>query len=334
MNLLCGDIGGTKTLLQLAEYLDGQFRIIDQQRFSSSDYDEFDKLLTFFLEGHSDIQIDSACFGVAGPVQHHGRDQCANVTNLPWHLDSNNLQAFFGIGRVTLINDFEAIGYGLATLTASDLITLQTGEATPRGNQLVIGAGTGLGVAQLLWSGDHYRVSPTEGGHSDFGPANRRQLDLAAHIIARQGRCSKEDVVSGPGLVNIHEHIVTNGGGSPIAELQLSMSTGDRAAAIAEFALSDRDITARKALELFIECYGSEAGNFALATLARGGVYVAGGIAPKIINELLKGEFIAAFRNKGKMASLVARIPVWVVMNPEVGLLGSREIARRHSSGL
>lgn len=330
MKILCGDIGGTKTLLQLADVEGDQITIIDQQRYPSGSYDDFYKLIAEFLTNHPGIKIQSACFGVAGPVFQTNSGQSATITNLPWQMETQTIASRFQIKSVTLINDFQAVGYGLEALGEEEFVTLQTGAPAPHGNRLVIGAGTGLGVAQLIWDSNHYKVIATEGGHADFAPANELQLALAGYLMHRYGRSSMEHVLSGPGLVNIYGFIAEQQKLLGSAAYKEVMASADPAAAIAQAAKTGEGL-AVAALELFVEAYGAQAGNFALSSLALGGVYIAGGIAPKIIERLKTSRFMAALRNKGKMAELMEQMPVRVVMNPEIGLLGSRVIARRNS---
>jgi glucokinase len=330
MKILCGDIGGTKTLLQLADVEADQVTVVDQQRYPSGGYDDFYKIIAEFLANHPGVKIQSACFGVAGPVFQTDSGQSAAITNLPWRMETETIASRFQIEVVTLINDFQAVGYGLEALGDEEFVTLQTGVPVTHANRLVIGAGTGLGVAQLIWDGNHYKVIATEGGHVDFAPANEFQLALAGYLMRRFGRGSMEHVLSGPGLVNVYGFIAEQQKRLESAAYQAVMATPDPAAAIAQGAESD-DTLAVAALELFVEVYGTQAGNFALCSLPLGGVYIAGGIAPKIIDRMKTPRFMTAFKNKGKMAGLMEQMPVRVVMNPEIGLLGSRAVARRNT---
>jgi glucokinase len=226
-----------------------------------------------------------------------------------------------------LLNDFEAIGYGIEGLAEHDLVTLQTGSMDPTGTRAVLGAGTGLGEALLVPSGAHYTVVATEGGHADFAPIDQEQTEMVRHMRRTLPRVSCESVLSGPGLVRVFSFLSERE--RPSAELIAAMESGDAAAAIGEFGLSERDRLARRALELFVRVYGAQAGNLALQCKATGGVYVAGGIAPKIVDLLRAGPFLAAFRNKPPMEPLLSQIPLHVVVNPEVGLLGAALVASR-----
>ena len=330
MLILCGDIGGTKTLIQLVDVSESAVSVIKQQRFSSNDYLHFDDVLKDFFKTVSDNQpIAAACFAVAGPVITTASEQTASITNLPWRISANDLASDFGIQQVGLINDFEAIGYGLTALHENDFVTLQQGKAITHGNQLIVGAGTGLGVAQLFWTGSEYKVAPTEAGHADFAAANELQLELSHYLIKQHGRCSVEFVVSGPGLVNIFEFLVHRSQQLESDDYQSIIHSADPSAAIAKAADADPDSIASQAMDLFIQAYAGQAGNFALSSLAMGGVYIAGGIAPKLLHRLQSAAFIDAFNAKGKMSALIQNIPVKVITNPEVGLVGSRVYAQR-----
>ncbi len=326
MNIICGDIGGTKTLLQL--YACDQQQVIAEQRYVSGDYASFDLIIGDFVNRHCQPHaIAAACFGVAGPVMDQGTQQTASITNLPWQMDSALLAQQFKLTRVKLINDFEAIGYGIDGLQASELVCLQNGEAREHGNQLIIGAGTGLGVAYRIWQDGHYRVIPTEGGHCDYAPTDDVQVALTKFLIDKYGRSSMESVLSGPGLANCYEFIAAYEASTELPEVQATLAAADPAAAVAELAGKSR--LADEALNLFINCYGTQAGNFALSGLALGGVYIAGGIAPRMEERLHGDLFKLGFNRKGKMAGLMNHIPIKLVMNPQVGLIGSRIVAMR-----
>ena len=330
MQLLCGDIGGTKTLLQLVNIHTDQIDVLKEQRYPSSLYAQFDLILDDFLQGHNDRNaIAATCFGVAGPVIHSNESQSASITNLPWQMDSSALANRFKLANVALINDFEAVAYGISALQENDLESLQTGVAHEYGNQVVVGAGTGLGVAQMIWTGEDYKIIATEGGHADFAPADEKQIRLSDYLIKHKGRSSIEFVLSGPGLVNVFTFINEQNQQMDSKEYRRIMQCSDPAAAIASAAEADKESAAFVALKMFVQAYGGQAGNFALSSLALGGVYIAGGIAPRILPHLRSGEFIDAFNAKGKMSQLMQRIPVAVITNPTVGLIGSRVYAQK-----
>jgi glucokinase len=225
------------------------------------------------------------------------------------------------------VNDFAAAAYGIDMLQADDLTTLQQGDPQPRGPQVVMGAGTGLGVAYRIWAGGGYTVVSGEGGHFGFAPADALQVDLWRTLREQFGRVIVEHVVCGRGLVRIYEFLHAANAAAESATVRAAMAEEDPAAAIAYHALEGDDALSRRALDLFLECYGGAAGDYALTVLARGGVYIAGGIAPKLFPRMRSGPFIAAFNAKGVYADLASRFPVHVVMNPRLGLYGAARLA-------
>ncbi len=326
--VLAGDIGGTKTLLQLVSVEDGGFYAVYERRFDSVAHHDFNSLLGEFMHAAASQpaaagQVDAACFGVAGPI--HG--QSAKITNLGWTINAESVGAGFGIADVRLINDFAAVGFGIEALHEDDVFSLQAGEPEKYGTRAVLGAGTGLGEGILVWQGGHYQTLPSEGGHVDFAPVDEDQDGLLRYLRPIFGHVSYERILSGAGLVKIFEYLTGTGLEKATEPLRQAMQENDPAAAISEFGLGERDPAAVRALDMFIAIYGAQAGNLALTTLPKGGVYVAGGIAPKIIARLKRGEFMRAFNDKGRFASLMQSIPVRVVMNPKVGLLGAALIA-------
>jgi glucokinase len=324
--MIAGDIGGSKTILQLLKTNGKQYQSLYSERYTSTEHADFKALLAAFIQSSQSVinnqPIVSMCLGIAGPVNL----RTAQVTNLPWLIDADVLQHELGVQYVELINDFAAVGYGIDMLQESDFYCLQTGSVIEKATRAVIGAGTGLGEGCLVWQGDGYVPMPSEGGHVDFAPLNKIQIELLQHLQSRFGHVSYERVVSGSGLINIYEFLVSKQ--QATAALQHALVSGvDKAAIIAEFALSQKDEIATRALDIFIEAYGAQAGNLALTCLARGGIYIAGGIAPKLLSRIVAGDFMLAFREKGRFASLMASIPVKVVMNPEVGLHGAIRVA-------
>ncbi len=329
MRVIAGDIGGTKTLLELSERDGEKSRIIARQRYPSSAYGDFGQIVEAFLARYDDPHHPTchhACFGVAGPIERRGTETRSTITNLPWIIDSAELTQRFGFKKVRLINDFTAVAYGVGLLDEEALVQLQTGERESRATRLVIGAGTGLGVAQIVCCGERDQVLATEGGHVDFAPRKAIEIALLRYLSGQQGRVACEDVVSGPGLVNIYRFLHQHRGGES-SRLETMLASEDIAAAIALAAERSEDPLATEAIALFVTLYGAIAGNFALSSMAQGGVYIAGGIAPKMLTQLQEGGFMAAFNDKGKMSSLNSRVPVAVVVEPEVGLIGSRHIA-------
>ena len=325
MKILAGDIGGTKTSMQIAAMNGVSYQVICEKLYASAEHAEFSDVLTRFLQEHAAHidNLDVACFGIAGPITQESSGQKAKVTNLPWHIDSRRLSTLTRIPRTYLINDFQAVGYGIDTLQNEDLHILQAGKLRKRAPCIVVGAGTGLGVGQRVWQQDHYEVLATEGGHVDFAPTTKRQMELLDYLSRRFEHVSYERVLSGPGLVTLYEFLCSGDDIEESPELQQAMKESDPAAAIASAAINHNDPLANEALELFVAIYGAMAGNLALINLAFGGVYIAGGIAPKIITRLANGNFMQAFTDKGRMAALLKAVPVSVVMNPAVGLRGA-----------
>lgn len=328
--VLAGDIGGTKTLLQLAEVDGGGSpRAIVERRFDSRAHGDFNAVVGEFLraaQGAPAKPIAAACFGVAGPIQ-EGR---ARITNLTWSIDAAALGAEFGIPAVHLINDFAAVGFGIEALPPQDLATLQAGAADACGTRAVIGAGTGLGEGILVWERGHYRALPSEGGHVDFAPRDDEQIGLLRYLQARFGHVSYERIVSGSGLETIYQYVVDAALEAPTKALVVALrDAADRAAVISGYAMDGRDPAAGRALDMFVSIYGAQAGNLALTLLATGGVYVAGGIAPKIAAHLARGGFVRAFCDKGRFSDLMRNMPLHVVMNPNVGLIGAVQVASR-----
>jgi glucokinase len=316
IRVLSGDIGGTKTRLAIIIVDGTQLHTEREQSYPSRDYAEFDELLEDFLLG-SDVP-QRAAFGIAGPVQ--GR--VAQTTNLPWHIDAGAIQKKLGIESCKLLNDLEATACGLPALGRDDLLTLHEGAPNSIGNAAVIAAGTGLGEAGLYWDGQQYQPFATEGGHTSFSPSDEMEVALLRHLQQDHGHVSWERIVSGPGLVNLHKfHCLYRA--IPIPDwLQHEMHEGDAASAIAKAALSERDELSSETLNWFVRLYGAEAGNLALKVMSRGGLYLGGGIAPKILPRLQNGAFLDAFFNKGRMRPLLDAMPVKVILNDRAALYG------------
>jgi glucokinase len=316
VQVLSGDIGGTKTRLAIMTVEGNRLRTEREQSYPSRDYAEFGELLGDFLQGQ-DIPRHAA-FGIAGPVQ--GR--VVQTTNLPWHIDADVLRKDWGLASCGLLNDLEATAWGLPALGREDLLTLHQGAPNPVGNAGVIAAGTGLGEAGLYWDGRQYHPFATEGGHTGFAPTDELDVALLRHLQQRHGHVSWERVVSGPGFASLHEfHCLHRG--IPLPDwLRHEMQQGDAAAAIAKAALNGSDGLCVESLDWFVRLYGAEAGNFALKVMSRGGLYLGGGIAPKILPRLQNGAFLESFLNKGRMRPLLEAIPVKVILNDRAALYG------------
>lgn len=325
--ILAGDIGGTKALLLLATVRQGRVTPVLERRYAAASFADFAAMLACFLDEcrahrRRELRVASACFGAAGPVV----DNRIQMTNLPWRLDAAAIEAQFGIARVLLVNDFEAAARGVDALGPDESATLQRGDPLPQAARVVIGAGTGLGVAYVLPQGKRCQVIAGESGHTGFAPADEAQMRLWRALHARFGRVSVEHVVSGAGLVRIYEFLRAESSQACASAQSVQAKT---ASAISRDALEQRDPLAGRALDLFIACYGAVAGDHALAVTARGGVYIAGGIARKIAKRLAAGGFMAAFNAKGAHAELTRRIPVQLIMTERLGLLGAASIAAR-----
>lgn len=307
---LCGDIGGTKVLLAL---VDDAGRIVAERRLASADFSAFDALLGEYLRGNA-ATLDGGCLAVAGPVADDGRS--AGITNLPWIIDAAALERRFAIPpeSLRLVNDFAGAAMGVTVASPAELVTLQAGAPDPAGVKLVVGAGTGLGMAVLVPDGGGWRVLPSEGGHVGFAPADDVQARIHAALVEEHGRVTCERVVSGPGLAAIHRVLA----GERLDPAQVS-----------ERALAG-DVAALRSVDVFLEAYGAFAGDMAMAVMARGGVYLAGGIAAKILPLMRSGPFLAAFNAKAEHAALVERMAVHVATDPQLGLRGAAQLVMQY----
>ncbi len=329
ITVLSGDIGGTKTRLAVIEVCGTRLHTLREHSYASRDHATFDELLGDFLQGAD--TPGRAAFGIAGPVQ--GR--VVQTTNLPWRIDADALQARFGFFSCALLNDLEATASGLPALGEADLLTLHAGAAGASGNAAVIAAGTGLGEAGLFWDGRRYRPFATEGGHASFSPRDEMEIALLRHLQQRHAHVSWERIVSGPGLVMLHEFLCLYRHAQMPDWLQDEMRRGDAAAVIADAALAGRDELCVETLDRFVRLYGAEAGNLALKVMSRGGLYLGGGIAPKILPLLYSGVFLDAFFDKGRMRPLLEAMPVRVILNDRAALYGpALHAARSDSSSL
>jgi glucokinase len=325
MIILAVDLGGTKTLFQLSNEIG---EVLAEVELASQSYDSFDDALAAFfsLDAAKAYSVDSACFAIAGPVD--GRK--AQVTNLPWQIDADDILTKFPINRLVLCNDFAAVGYGISALSKEDVITLQTGTPSQDTSvRAVIGAGTGLGQALLVKQDEQWQVLATEGGHVDFAPQDANQDLLLQHMRERFGNVSYERVLSGPGLVEIYEFLRGYLQKDEDPALRQAMIMNDPAAAISQFANQQSDSLAADALAMFFKVYGAQTGNLALACLPYGGIYIAGGIAVKNLDWFENSEFLSAFNAKGKMTDLMQRFPIHVIKHPQVGLLGAKTLAKQ-----
>jgi glucokinase len=320
--ILAGDIGGTNTRLAFYEGTPDSLRSVVIDVFPSRDHSGPEEIVGKFLAKHNQ-KVEAACFGIAGAVV----DGHVETPNLPWVVDAHQLSTDLGIPRVELVNDLLANAHGLALLSDSDLVTLSAGSAKASGNRALISAGTGLGEAGLLAEANGYRPFPSEGGHCDFGPRSELEVELLRYLLGRHEHVSFERVLSGPGLFNIYQFLRDTKRGVEPPWLAEQLSQDDPSAAIAKSALEGTSDIAVQALDMFVSIYGAEAGNLALKIVATGGVYIGGGIAPKIIRKLSSSTFMRSFAEKGRLAPLMRDIPVRVVTNDKCALLGAGRVA-------
>jgi glucokinase len=326
--ILAGDVGGTKVHLALYEFTDGNLKHIRDQQFPAKEYSGLEEIVKEFIVSE---KVTSACFGVPGPV----RDGRLRLTNLPWTLDSRELAKDLNIDYVFLINDLQANGYGIAELTSEQMCTLSEGDSSQIGNRALISAGTGLGEGFLVWDGRSYVPYPSEGGHSDFAPRNDDEIDLLRFLQQKyNGRISQERVVSGMGLTNCYNFLREVRGVEEPAWLAERMAAEDPNAVITELALKAKSEICEKALDLFVSAYGAEAGNLALKILSVGGLYVGGGIAPRIIEKLKDGTFMKAFTDKGRLSQLLVHMPVRVILESRTALIGAAAYAEARAAEL
>jgi glucokinase len=320
--IFAGDIGGTKTNLGLFSREGGRLHLRHFRSFPSQEYSSLTDIVREFRKEVTS-PVSAAAFGIAGPVI----DGRTETTNISWVVDSRELAEQLGIPKAGLINDLEATAYGILELEKKDLVVLNQGIPREHGAIAVIAAGTGLGEGGLFWDGERYRAIASEGGHSDFAPRNDLEIDLLRFLLGRYSRVSYERAVSGPGLYSLYEFFRSRTSEAEPAWLAREIREGDPSAAVSQAALSGKDKTAGRSLETFVSLYGAEAGNLALKLLATGGLFVGGGIAPKILDWLKRGPFLDAFMTKGRYTPLLKNIPVSVVLNDKTALLGAGHFA-------
>ena len=326
--ILAGDVGGTKVHLALYDFINGKLVYSRDERYPAKDYSGLEEIVKEFLGAFT---VTAACFGVPGPV----RDGRLRLTNLPWTLDSRELSVSLGINHVFLINDLEANGYGVAELAADQIYTLSEGDASQIGNRALIAAGTGLGEALLIWNGHSHTPYPSEGGHADYAPRNEDEIDLLRFLKQKySGRISQERVVSGQGLTNIYDFLREVRGIDEPVWLAERLAAEDPNAVITELALAAKSEICEKAMDMFVSAYGAETGNLALKILSVGGVYVGGGIAPRILDKLKDGRFMKAFTDKGRLSQLLINMPVRIILESRAALLGAAAYAEARAAEL
>jgi glucokinase len=326
--ILAGDVGGTKVHLALYDFTNGNLKYSRDERYPAKDYSGLEEIVREFLAADT---VSSACFGVPGPV----RDGRLRLTNLPWTLDSRELAKNLSIDHVFLINDLEANGYGVAELKADQIYTLSEGDPGQIGNRALIAAGTGLGEGILAWNGKQHIPMPSEGGHSDYAPRNEDEIDLLRYLKQKyNGRISFERVVSGMGFTNIYDFLRDVRGMDEPAWLRDRMAAEDPNAVITELGLAAKSEICEKTLDMFVSAYGAEAGNLALKVLSIGGLYIGGGIAPRILEKLKDGTFIRSFTDKGRLSQLLINMPVRVILESRAALLGAAAYAEARAAEL
>ena len=320
--ILAGDIGGTNTRLAYFAADEERVRLVDLQVFPSRNYSALEDVLAEFVTTRK-LPIERACFGVAGPVK---RGRCV-TSNLPWEVDARLLARQLDLETALLINDLEANAYGIAALAPEDFVVLNEGEPNAAGNAALISAGTGLGEAGLHWERGRHTPFASEGGHADFAPRNETEVELLFYLLRRHKRVSYERVLSGPGLYNIYQFLRDTGRGEEPASLAEQLRDQDPAPIISRAALDGSSELCARALEMFVSLYGAEAGNLVLKLMATGGLYLGGGIAPRIIDKLRGPTFRTAVTTKGRLSPLLVATPVRVIMNDQTALLGAARLA-------
>lgn len=337
--ILVGDIGGTKTILAIYEFVNNKWICHAKRSYVSKHYENFNDIIKIFLNTVQ-IKISVASFGIAGPIT----DGCCCTTNLPWKISAKSLMNDFEYKEVFLLNDLEAFSYGLDTINQESLVSLNNGIRR-NGNRAVIAAGTGLGESIIYFDGKNFTPIQSEGGHVDFAPRNKKEMELLSFLQEIYPHVSYERILSGDGIAKLYEFALKSGMAfssdvqNEIFQAKENLNRNsvneylsvDIAPIITNAAISGKCPTSIHLLDLFVDIYGAEAGNLALKSFALGGVYIGGGIAPKIINKLLDGKFLAAFIEKGRFKSFMSEIPVNVVLDQDTPLKGAALYAKKHA---
>jgi glucokinase len=333
--ILAGDVGGTKVHLALYNFAGGKLTPVHDEKFPAGEFASLDDVVKKFLAGieQDRSQIVASCFGCPGPV----RDGRLKLTNLPWTLDARDLQKSLGIEHIFLINDLEANGYGIPELAQDKIYTLHTGDPSQVGHRGLVSAGTGLGEALLIWDPQRakHQPIPSEGGHTDFAARNEREIALLEYLRTQlKGRVSHERVVSGIGIKNIYAFLRDDQKIEEPEWLKERMAKEDPNAVIGQCGEDGSSEICAAALEMFVSAYGAEAGNVALKVLAMGGIYLGGGIAPKILKTMENGTFMEAFLDKGRMSPLLEQVPVRIILDDTCALLGAAAYAEARAAEL
>ncbi len=328
MRVLVGDIGGTKTGLAVAEIDGERVSLSDERRYPSAESDSLEKIIKHYLS-EAGVQCEFGAFAIAGPVQ----GDRSRTTNLPWELDARYMEQDLNMSVVRLLNDLEAVAWGIPALGEDAFEILHSGEDGAEGNACVVAAGTGLGEAGMYWDGTSHHPFATEGGHTDFAPLDDKELALMTHLRRKFGRVSWERVVSGMGIANIYQFLTHWHQADVPSWLREEIATGDAAAAIARASQRRHCPICAEAMKMFSGFYGREAGNMALKHMALGGVYLGGGVAQKNLELLHRGQFLQGFFDKGRMEPLVRRMPVRVIMEPNTPLYGAARFMASRKAG-
>lgn len=311
--ILAGDIGGTNTRLAIFN----KDVLLVEQKFLSKDYPTLEEIVQKFLKTNPH-KITKVCLGIAGPIR-NGKCQ---ATNLPWVVDTVSFNKLLGISSTVLLNDLEAKAYGLRVLKKEELLLIQPGTSQV-GNQALIAAGTGLGEAGLYWNGKEHIPFPCEGGHTDFAPRNPMEVELLFYLQKKFGHVSYERMVSGPGIPLLYRFLVETGKEKESPHVKEAMRTKSPSLVISEMAVKKQDPLCEKVIDWFLSLYGAEAGNLALKMLSLGGIYIGGGIAPYLKEEMKKGSFLSALVDKGRFRPLLESIPVYIILNDDASILGA-----------
>jgi glucokinase len=328
--ILAGDVGGTKVHLALFGFDQGKLTHVRDEKFPAQEHSGLEEVIRKFLdETPGDNDVTAACFGVPGPV----RGGKLKLTNLPWLLDSAELSRNLKIEHLFLINDLEANGYGIPELNPEQIFVLSDGDPAAHGNRGLISAGTGLGECVLAWNGKTHMPMASEGGHTDFAARTEDEIDLLRYLRrVLNGRVSVERVVSGLGLRNIYSFLRDEKGIDEPSWLKERMETEDPNAVIGELGESGANELCAKTLDMFVSCYGAEAGDLALKVLAIGGLYIGGGIAPKILKKMQEGAFMKSFTDKGRLSDLLVHTPVRIILESRAALMGAAAYAEARAA--
>jgi glucokinase len=321
--ILSGDVGGTKTHLAVYAARGDELIPVFERTYRSRDFNGLPAVLKAMLDERP-TEVTAATFGIAGPIVEHR----SKLTNLGWEVDGREVADCLKLKHVGLLNDLEAMAYGTLRLRENERVVLQKGKRQERRTIAVIAAGTGLGEAGLLWDGHRYLAIPTEGGHTDFGPRNELEIELLRFLLGRHKRVSYERIVCGQGLKNTYDFFRQRSGVPEPEWLAAELAGGDPAAAISRAGSSGMDVVCKEALDLFVSLYGAEAGNLALKLCSTGGVFVGGGIAPKLLPLIQGGAFMHSFVFKGRYQPLLEQMPVEVILNEKAALIGAAHFAQ------